>query len=347
MSSLCTQPSITEEDEKRELAGLTSDERHGILDDVFGRNTEATETLNRRVISQGEIRSFYDHVSKVPVHERSAIILASIHSPEIIENETSPTLFIRSESYNLEKAAKRFVRYWEARLDLFGEERAFLPMKLGRGGAFEDDHEVLEVMKNYPMFRTFLPNDDVGRTVLYCDVTASDTDGSFFNYHRVARVKYVWYNIHQALRKQSAKLLGLVCLIVRGQYCNLNLFDHIAEKMVLKTAIDCFPVKIRSAHVFYPRNSLFRLIFQIQKFFLNKEVRYRIIHHPQNLPTTQQSGGNISGDRQTSLTEDQRKAAVLDALKPYGFDPKNLPPILGGTYEVDDNWVQHELELNG
>ena len=55
-------------------------------------------------------------------------------SPDLVASESDPLQFVRFCNYNVWVAGERLVRYWKARKEAFGDERAFLPLILtGRG----------------------------------------------------------------------------------------------------------------------------------------------------------------------------------------------------------------------
>ena len=168
-----TSPVVTAEDEERENADLDPEEKTNILNDIFGRNVEDIAEKNRREISQDEYDAFQRALDEIPIDDRLTYLTASVRcSPYVLEKETNPALFLRRELYNPQKAAKRFVEYWNMRVELLGEDRAFLPLTLAC--AVQHDEEVFHAMRKFPFFRTFLPNDAHGRTVILAQTYNSD-----------------------------------------------------------------------------------------------------------------------------------------------------------------------------
>ena len=181
-----TAPIVAPEQEEKEYADLDQEEKENILNDIYGRNAEETEEFNRREITQQQLDEFQSALDRIPLEDRTAYQLALIHCPELLQSETSPRLFLIREAFDPNKAAQRLVRYWDMRVDLFGDERAFLPISLLEGGALEGDEELLAMMRAFPNFRNFLPNDEHGRTIIYC---APDFfSEAFNNYSRAAKV---------------------------------------------------------------------------------------------------------------------------------------------------------------
>ena len=77
-------------------------------------------------------------------------------------------LFLHNQ---LQQAAKRIVNFWAFRVELFGEERAFLPMTLQ--GTMADDIDGLQGV--WTMCFIVPTRDQNGRQVLCCDRSMIDT----------------------------------------------------------------------------------------------------------------------------------------------------------------------------
>jgi len=103
----------------------------------------------------------------VPAPERSALDRALRDVPRLVEIESDPARFLRcclsgrrtkmdggrcypaSTQYprdEVEAAARKLATFWSERLELFGEDRAFLPLnQTGRGALSREDVQVLGV----------------------------------------------------------------------------------------------------------------------------------------------------------------------------------------------------------
>mmetsp|Transcript_29308 Transcript_29308/g.41213 ORF Transcript_29308/g.41213 Transcript_29308/m.41213 type:complete len:189 (+) Transcript_29308:105-671(+) len=179
-----TAPTITKEEEERDLADLLPEEKNDILNDVFGRNAEEIDVRNSREITQQEINAFHEALEEIPLQDRIDVEAATVHCPELISSESDPKLYLICDGYDPKMAAARFVKYWKMRVEIFGVEKAFLPMTLT--GAYADDDEVLQMMTDFPLFRTFLPDDEHGRTVLFAHTSHQSTE--YNNIHRDVKV---------------------------------------------------------------------------------------------------------------------------------------------------------------
>jgi len=165
-----TAPTFSQADREREYADLTVEQKEDILDDAYGRNSEEVAVFNEREITQQELDAFEDALENLPPSEKlEAVAAKTVMCPELVQSETNPSLFLRREQYDPEKAAKRFAAYWKFRVDLFGNEKAFLPIILCEGGAFDGDEETLQMMRESPTYRYILPNDSHGRSVVFLE----------------------------------------------------------------------------------------------------------------------------------------------------------------------------------
>ena len=68
--------------------------------------------------------------------------MAKEKSPNLCD-DTFKLIFLRCEVFNVEKSVRRFVKYWNMRLEVFGDELAFLPMTLD--GAMQNDVDAISL----------------------------------------------------------------------------------------------------------------------------------------------------------------------------------------------------------
>jgi hypothetical protein len=95
-----------------------------------------------------------------------------------VTSESFLLCFLRAEDFHIENTAKRLVRYWNEKYDLFGEDHTFGPItlkSLQSNGGF-----------------AILPKDEHGRIVIHRD-------------HMASQIKL--YGSDSAVRTSSLKLL--------------------------------------------------------------------------------------------------------------------------------------------
>lgn len=189
-------PRFSQEDQELEIAEMSPEEKEDILDDVFGRNADKIAAQNEREITKEELDAFDRALEDLPSDERVEALAATAMCPDLVEAETNPTMFLIRENFDPQKAAKRFAEYWDFRVDLLGDDKAFLPITLSEGGAFHEDEELLEMMRESPTYRVVLPEDSQGRGVLFME---SDQESNAIDFSRNARVCFcvravmIWY----------------------------------------------------------------------------------------------------------------------------------------------------------
>jgi hypothetical protein len=71
----------------------------------------------------------------IPMEQKQAYLEAMEKAPHLVVTETDPTQFVRVCEYNIRAAAQRLCVYWKERKEIFGDERAFLPLTITGNGA--------------------------------------------------------------------------------------------------------------------------------------------------------------------------------------------------------------------
>lgn len=121
-----TCPNITDEEDKREKESLTREEREAIENDILGKLAPSyTETPAMKRNAVMELKSAVELIEE---GEKEAYLRALEVCPTLLQTETDPIHFLRAENYDAWKAARRLVTYWSARAEIFGAEKAFVPL---------------------------------------------------------------------------------------------------------------------------------------------------------------------------------------------------------------------------
>jgi hypothetical protein len=69
-------------------------------------------------------------IDLIPESEKGAYLHAVQTVPSLVQLESPPLRYLRFDSYNTWATARRLVDYWQGRVELFGAERAYLPLRL-------------------------------------------------------------------------------------------------------------------------------------------------------------------------------------------------------------------------
>ncbi|KAL7557722.1 hypothetical protein ACA910_005281 [Epithemia clementina (nom. ined.)] len=110
------------------------------------------------------------HVQRViqclPYEQTRAYRQAMARDAALVQSETDPLHFVRYCGYDVLAGAQRLCLYWTERLQLFGSERAFLPLILTGTGALTPE-DLLSLRGGFP---SLLPcNAQTGQSVIFFD----------------------------------------------------------------------------------------------------------------------------------------------------------------------------------
>ena len=91
-----TAPEITADDERRERAALTDEERRRLHDDLSGTST-VVETEEMRTLAPALLQKA---MLEIPVEEKAAYLEALERVPELVAMESPALAFMRFEGFN-------------------------------------------------------------------------------------------------------------------------------------------------------------------------------------------------------------------------------------------------------
>lgn len=206
-------------------------------------------------------------------------------------------------------AAKRLIKYWEKRLEIFGPDRAFLP--LTQAQALKDDSVALGM----DFSRLVVGSEDsIGRGVIFIDPSKVDHS----KYTRESMVRSVWYMIHAALEKESTQRFGIVAISF-PKNAKFSQFDRHLDAMITDSLKGYLPLRLSAIHICHPPAFLL-IIFPIIKIFLGERLRKRVRVH----------GGSVEH--------------VLDRLATFGLTKDKLPSDIGGDIVLDKKaWLESRM----
>ena len=148
-----TAPSFSLAQTQAERDSLAPSERETIDAQVWGTAAlPKRETWIEESVAQLKALLLHDTCSFPYYHQAQQL------------DEIDYVAFLRCEQWNVTAAAQRVEAYWKYRVQVFGEERAFLPMAVvsGEGALTSDEVEALLCGGIQ-----WLPDDAVGRTLIY------------------------------------------------------------------------------------------------------------------------------------------------------------------------------------
>lgn len=255
--------------------------------------------------------------------EKAAYLEAIGKAPNLVELESSPIRFLRSEKWDAWAAAKRLCAYWEKRKALF-QDRAFRPLSQACDGALNEAD--LECLNTGCLI--LLPNDSMGRSVIFFD--RSKLKPHMF-LATETRLRCLYYFLNVACENEVTQTQGLVVLGLVSKPPAVG-FDFSFPARGID-AVNTFPFHIHEIHLTTLPSA------SGQGSFLDAVLSSA-------LTMISVYFGRIK----THHGEDGA-CDLIPKLKMYGLAKKSLPPILGGNWDMEkfQSWMRrrsrHEEEM--
>lgn len=263
--------------------------------DVYGQRhpIETPELIEYRL----------NELKNLLINGHSSWQLATTHCPALVD-DAFLLMFLRARKFDAASAAERIERYWTQRVELFGMDKAFLPLTLN--GALKDDSVAL----NMGMIVPTNTNDSIGRAIVVVDPSRQDKS----RYTRESMARAFWYVLHSVLEDESAQQKGVI-FINYAKNVRFGQFDRGLISLIAPSISGSLPLRFASMHVCNPP-SFFSVIFPIISFFLGNKLRKRVQLH---------RGEDIAGQLVGSLD----------------LSREVLPDLIGGSVSVDlEAWLE-------
>lgn len=335
-------PVFTYQDEEREIASLTIHEMVRINADLLGvtphgsrrggvgkaaaaseDGNETPATRPRRsgsFASQSTVSITYDPESTLgrlelalqmmPADRVSAYRRAEAECPDQVTDERKMA-FVHREDENVALAAARLARYWQFRLEAFGEERCFQPLTLA--GAMID--EVVPMM-NHRIFNVLPVTDTAGRAIVFVDISKRD----YGIYSEKQEIRVYLYILETIVQNRRLCRRGITFLST-GKHAGKKHFSRKFAQL-RREAENCSPIHVRAVHLCHPSTIMNYVIYPIMKYFMPQEFRLRFRLH--------------------NGSEEE----VLRALEGYCLPRDRVPRELGGDVLLDMNqWVLDRMSI--
>jgi len=204
-------------------------------DNVYNQSATPDETP---MFIKDKLAEFELALGDVGDNEKRGYLMANEKNPEEC-NDAHKLMFLRCDVFEVDKAVARFVKYWNARVEVFGEDKAFLPLTID--GALKDDTEAIKM----DYLQVANKTDPAGRAILLFDFNKEGEDVSSDSLLRV-----VWYQTHVALRQESCQKQGVVVYV----RCIDRLSDWrpSLSKKISKAGSGVLPVRFAGMHFMHP-----------------------------------------------------------------------------------------------
>jgi hypothetical protein len=200
-------------------------------------------------------------------------------------------------------AAKRCVKYWEYRVDIFGPDEAFQPFRL--------DDNVRDVL-------------GMGTINLLEADPSSEFDRDIFFFHpryldkKVYTVptfiKAFWYVLHVALENEQTAKKGVIFMGFPDKV-TYSKFDPKLLKAVIRSVQNVLPIRLSCYHFCHPP-TFFHAVWPVVRLLISERSLRRFVVH---------SGA---------------KEHVIARLQKYGMDITDIPLPMGGKREISiQRWM--------
>ena len=268
-----------------------------------------TEIAAKTVIAIPGLKVLEEVLELIPVEEKHVFITATRLCPDLVRSESNPQAFLNRSGGNSWSAARRLVRYWQARYELF-QERCFLPLNLSGQGAMKPG----AVAALRTGFHTVLPPNDDGRPLLMADFSrcppGADEDvllQCFF---------YIRSIISLSKIAQEDGYIGIAIY-------NQSFLAHVSlMRRMSKMLEEAFPIQVKNIFAVGIASGLFfQMVQWLEPFF------------------------NVS--QKLALANGASTDEVFQRLQKHNFRPRCLPASLGGEFDVHafERWFRLHASL--
>mmetsp|Transcript_20944 Transcript_20944/g.45673 ORF Transcript_20944/g.45673 Transcript_20944/m.45673 type:complete len:317 (+) Transcript_20944:15-965(+) len=297
---------FTEADEKKEQSEMTNKEKADVIAEIYGQ-VHPNETPD--LVSES-LKGLTEEIDGMPAEKRVNWEKAKERCPELT-GDRHKLMFLRCEVFNVGLAALRLLKYWDKRVELFGEDKAFLPLTLD--GALRDDEVALEMS----LMQSTEATDEAGRRIVLGDPSRLDKT----KYTVPDMVRAFWYTMHAVLEDEMTQKRGVI-LLLYPHHAHVSQFDRKLIAANAESMKGILPVRIGSFQICHPP-TFFQIVFPVIKFLLGKRLRQRIKVHAGS------------------------KEHVLERLAHFGIPKESVPSDLGGDVVLDQKaWLAKRKELD-
>jgi hypothetical protein len=290
---------------QRELdESLSGSQQQQVLSDLYGSEEviEETPQFLKEVLENlsAELESYSENkdiITKV----KSCI-------PSPLDNDDLMLKFLRAEKYSPKLAARRTIKHFEKKLDLFGVE------KLGKQITLDDlGHEDLETLRSGG-FQPIPSFDSGGRVILFerfQNIRYKDERNLF---------RVIWY-ISMVLVEEYDAGRGLVVVSFQNGPFSPDLFDRNVYKQTINL-IKSIPAKLVGYHFCFD-DIRYRMVWGLATVFIGKEARLTARDH-----------------------EGTPLECTYDLMS-YGIPVEDLPVTVDGMAEDESflNWIEERRRI--
>lgn len=276
----------------------------------------------------GACKNIEEAIDMIPLPQKEAYLEAMEKAPYLFEDETDPRMFLRRCDYDIWAAAERLCLYWKERKELFGPERAFLPLVLTGDGALSKN-DVNALKAGLP---AVLPETQNGFKVIFADRRQASP-----HHPMECHLRGLFYLMRYMAKDQRTQTDGIlfVSLLISPRMMQPVKLEH--NNKMFSWLFHVFPVKVRR---FYIMNCLPKHNDGVRKLYMVQDVvssfMSSLIKISKKVPDNLEVHfGRKEGDLSDILVQEA------------GFSLVNVPRSMGGCWDFAESnkWCQNRAAL--
>ena len=246
----------------------------------------------------------FDQAVQEVIPEAVNLQKAQQRCPDLLTDEFK-LMFLRSEVFRVDKAVKRYIKYWDKRSEIFGNHQAFQPLTLK---TIEDSHQVL-LMGAMNVFYC------QGRCMAFVYPKALDRS----KYTIPTFLRAFWYMAHVALENEETIKKGIV-VVGFSDNISVRQLDVALGKACIDATKGILPVRFSAYHITHP-SRIGASLWPLARPVVGEKYYNRFRLH--------------LGSREK----------VLQRLESYGMSRSELPSPIGGEQEMNIQKWMHDREM--
>jgi len=277
-------PSMALEESQREMNALTATELAEIHADVSGRRglittfqaalrlnapsplsaaaaAAAAPSVSHSACQADLLKQLDTAIAYLPVGKKSAYTFACELNPQLVDAKRKST-FLEYADDDPTAAADRLALYWEARVDLFGADRAF-KSDLGMR------QNEINAIDTRSVYRILPYTDTAGRPIV--SITPSRRNTS--EYSVDDELRGLWYLLECLVADDGLRGKGLV-IVEDGRNWPLEWMFCSRASHITQLMIKSLPLRVKAVHLCYASKLASRAIGAM-KFVYSRSMRLR------------------------------------------------------------------------
>ncbi|GAX19169.1 hypothetical protein FisN_15Lu340 [Fistulifera solaris] len=238
-------------------------------------------------VSARHMESFKEAMNLLPDTDKSAYLLAMQRVPDLVEDESPPTLFMEFSDCDAWAAATRLCNYWKHRFHVFGD-RALLPLTL-KGAMGPDGEKAAGVGVHY-----LLQNDKYGRTVWCAESFLKMDSDPEVDYNM--RAKMYFYIASKIFKNPNSVRNGVIGIPLISEI-EIPLIDPRWIANLIRSGKmfkECFPIRPAGTQVIYKSsggplsNIVISIFLRLYSSLLGDPVNIHVYSDSQSLKQLQE-----------------------------------------------------------